>query len=181
MKRLILIGLMLAATTISAAEVGDKKFSLGPRATYFRGNDADDGNWYGGAQFRYYPLEALGLEGSIDYRRESFDGTKVHIYPVQASLLATVFRQDPVSIFLLAGGGWYFTRVDPPSGNDETDNRFGFHAGLGGELMMNEFWSLDATYRYVWLEEFQSRDAALLDKNYDDSGNMVTIGLNYHF
>jgi len=48
-------------------------------------------------------------------------------------------------------------------------------------MMVNKSLSLDATYRYIWLESVASKDANALDKNYDDSGSMFTIALNFLF
>jgi hypothetical protein len=47
--------------------------------------------------------------------------------------------------------------------------------------MLNKHFSIDGTYRYIWLETLQSRDLNIKDKSFDDNGHMVTIGLNYHF
>jgi len=47
--------------------------------------------------------------------------------------------------------------------------------------MFDRLWSVDSTYRYIWLEKVQSRDQNLSDKQFEDSGHMITIGLNNHF
>jgi hypothetical protein len=47
--------------------------------------------------------------------------------------------------------------------------------------MLNESLSLDATYRYIWLENLSSKDLNVLDKTYSDSGAMITVGLNFLF
>jgi opacity protein-like surface antigen len=189
MRAAALAGLMLAASMPAAFPVwaddgdGDRRAaSFGPRATYNQPKDADDGEWYGGAQLRLYFSEVLGLEGSIDYRRNDFGDTEIDVYPVQASLLAYLMP-GTISPFLLGGAGWYYTHVEGPGGFDETDSRFGFHAGGGVQLYLNEYWSFDSTYRYIWLEEVASRDDDnnVLERDYDDSGHMVTIGLNLHF
>jgi opacity protein-like surface antigen len=167
------------AETVDPSERG---VSFGPRASFFKGKDADEGEWSGGAQLRVRPFQAIGFEGSIDYRREKFGSTRVHVYPVQASLLAYILPMNPVSIFLLGGAGWYYTKIDRPHPlNDRTDHRFGMHAGGGVEISLSDSWSLDGTYRYIWLEDFKSTDAALLEKDFSDSGSQVTIGANYHF
>ena len=46
---------------------------------------------------------------------------------------------------------------------------------------MSRYWSIDATYRYIWLEDIKSKDVTLIDKKFDDRGHMVTLALNYHF
>lgn len=178
-------GLVLIMTAVSARAAidwnEDRTVSLGGRATYFDPKDGDD-VWAGGAQLRLFFAPALALEGSIDYRKEEFDVIDVDIFPVQASLLAYLLPARPFGVFLLGGGGWYYTRIDPPAPfDDDTDHRFGWHAGAGSEVVLNEYWSIDATYRYLWLEDIESVDQNLQDKDFEDSGSMVTIALNYLF
>lgn len=163
-------------------KVGDYAFSIGPRAAFMKPKGAEKGSWYGGAQARLGLGESIGLEGSIDHRKNDFPGaTRVIVYPVQASLLAYLVPSAPVSPFLLGGGGWYFTRVEGPGGFHDTSYRFGPHAGAGLELALGPSLSLDGSYRYVWLKEIESRDVNALTAEYDDSGYMVTIGLNVKF
>jgi len=163
----------------SAIDAG--KLSLGGRAMYFNPKDADHGSWYGGAQLRWYWSSAFALEGSVDYRRNDFDATRVHVYPVQASALFYLIPNSPVTVFALAGAGWYYTTVDRPDGVNDTQNRFGPHVGAGVQCFLNHYWSVDATYRYVWVRDIDSQNRSLIDSHYSDSGNMVTAGLNYHF
>jgi opacity protein-like surface antigen len=83
--------------------------------------------------------------------------------------------------FLLGGGGWYFTTIDPEGASSDTDGRFGFHAGGGLELALSDYWTLSGSYRYLWLEEFRTRLATLEEAEFDDSGHMIVGSLNYHF
>lgn len=42
--------------------------------------------------------------------------------------------------------------------------------------------STDASYRHIWLEKIESQNVPLLDeKKFDDTGHMITVGLNVHF
>jgi opacity protein-like surface antigen len=86
-----------------------------------------------------------------------------------------------ISPFILGGGGWYYTQVKGPGGLDDTQNRFGLHAGGGLQWMLTQHWSIDSTYRYIWLEQIESRDENLVEKKYENNAHMVTIGLNFHF
>jgi opacity protein-like surface antigen len=123
----------------------------------------------------------LALEGSVDYRRSDFESTKVHVWPVQASILGYLMPERRVTPFLLAGVGWYYTTIEGPGSLDETQHRFGPHIGGGVQAFLNKYWSVDASYRYVWTEDIESKDDALLEKDYDDNGSMVTVALNLHF
>jgi opacity protein-like surface antigen len=154
--------------------------SIGGRATYFDPQDAD-GEWYGGAQARLYLGRYFGIEGSADYRRNNFNGTRTHTYPVQVSALIYPFGSTRLSPFILGGGGWYYTTVTGPGNFDDTQNRFGAHVGGGLQFMINRRFSIDSTYRYIWLERIESKNQNITDKKFQDNGHMVTIGLNFHF
>ena len=161
---------------------GSKVFSIGPRATYSTPKDADEGQWSAGAQARLHLSPALALEGSIDYRSNKFlKFTTVKTYPVQASLLAYLMPGSAVSPYLIGGAGWYYTEVEDPFRFSHTSSRFGLHAGAGLEVMLNEYVSLDGSYRYVWLESVASKDTNALDKDYQDSGSMITMAVNFLF
>lgn len=174
--------LMGLQTVVLAGEgIGENVFSIGPRATYSTPKDAD-GEWSPGAQARLHLSPALGLEASIDYRKNDFGTlTTIKTYPVQASLLAYIIPDGVVSPFLLGGVGWYYTQVNGPASFSNTTSRFGLHAGAGLEVMLNKSLSLDGTYRYVWLESVGSKDTNALDKTYKDSGSMITVALNFQF
>ncbi len=163
--------------------IGEKFLSIGPRATYSTPKDASKGDWFAGGQVRLHLSPGLGLEGSVDYRRNDFgNNTTIKSYPVQASILAYILPGAVVSPFLLGGGGWYYTEVDIPGMDKQTSSRFGPHAGAGIEFIINEYLSLDGTYRYIWLEDITSKgNANVLDKKYNDSGSMVPIALNFLF
>jgi opacity protein-like surface antigen len=187
---MVLAGLFLgegAALPAYAADSGYifddidvKLFSIGGRATWF---DPKDGSarWFGGGQVRIYPLKWLAFEGSADYRRTDFGDTRVHSYPVQVSALIYLLPGKRLSPFILGGGGWYYTTVKGPGGFDDTQNRFGGHAGGGLQFWLSDWVSIDSTYRHIWLEDIDSKDKNIKDKSFRDSGQMVTVGLNFHF
>ncbi len=154
--------------------------SLGGRATYFDPKDGDS-NWFGGGQLRLHPFKFLAVEGSVDYRKTDINSTTVRTFPVQGSVLLYPFGTKRLSPFILGGAGWYFTNVEGPGDFDKTQHRFGAHAGVGLQLFLSEHLSLDGTYRHIWLEKIESRDASLRDKQFQDNGHMVTFGLNLHF
>lgn len=179
--------LLVAESRLSALERSGA--SLGGRYAVFDPKDGDDTTPFGGAQMRFYMSPALALEGSIDYRKDEFANGAVEVltWPVQASLLLYLMDEDAaLSPFLLGGAGWYFTtvktKIPPLVDESDSDDRFGLHAGGGLQLWFSETVSIDGTYRYIWLEAMKSQDtASLQDKEYNDSGHMITAGLNFHF
>jgi opacity protein-like surface antigen len=155
--------------------------SIGGRAMYYDPKEGD-ANWYGGAQVRLHPWHYFAIEGSADYRRNDFgSGTRVHSYPVQVSALIYPLGTTRLAPFILGGGGWYYTSVNGPGGFDNTQNRFGLHAGGGLQFFFNKHFSIDSTYRYIWLEKIESKDQNIVDKKFNDNGHMITIGVNFHF
>lgn len=155
-------------------------FSVGGRATYYDPNEGQS-RWFGGAQVRVNPFRYLSFEGSADYRQQDTGGSTIHTYPVQVSALIYPLGHTRLAPFLLGGGGWYYTTVKGPGNFDDTQNRFGLHAGGGLQFFLSNHISIDSTYRYIWLEDIQSKDQNIKDKNFNDNGHMVTVGLNFHF
>lgn len=172
-----------AAATDDGVVLGSRPgLSLGGRGMYFKPKDTE-GSWSGGAQVRFHLTSAFALEGSADVRQDRFGDTVVDLIPVQASLLAYLFPGKMVSPYLLGGGGWYYSHIKAGSPfDDRTDHRFGPHAGAGLQAWFNKHWSIDGSWRYVWLSAYRSQDAAHpLGRDIDDSGYMVTGALNFHF
>ena len=155
-------------------------FSIGGRAAYYDPSDTQ-ARWFGGAQVRVNPFKYLSFEGSADYRQQDTAGSTIHTYPVQVSALIYPLGHSRLAPFLLGGGGWYYTTVTGPGNFDDTQNRFGLHAGGGLQFFFNNHISIDSTYRYIWLEDVQSKDQNIKDKDFNDNGHMITVGLNFHF
>ncbi|MBV9080406.1 MAG: porin family protein [Elusimicrobia bacterium] len=180
---LLSVGVAMPALAGEGGTVAERNFSIGPRAAVFipKESSAND-TWYGGVQLRAMFNRVAGLEGSIDYREDDFGSTKVKTYPVQASLLLYLANKKPFCFFLLGGGGWYNQHIEPDNGPSTTKQRFGPHAGAGIQYFLSDAWSLDSTWRYIWLQRVNLTNSTLLKSNsYDPSGQQVTIGLNYHF
>ncbi len=153
--------------------------SIGGRAVSFSPRDGQD-YWSGGAQARLRLPIFFAVDASIDYRRQTFGDTKVTDWPVQVSALFFFLPKIiVVQPFLLAGAGWYHTTVEGPGGFDETQTRFGPHAGAGAELSLSSHWFVDATYRYIWIKDVHTQDSLLANRDLRDSGHMITLGLNY--
>jgi opacity protein-like surface antigen len=188
LARRLITGLVLAASVLTptlafpaeaASEIAEG-VSLGGRAMYFRPKDASEGTMSGGAQLRMHLSHMLALEGSIDYRRETFGSTVVDVYPVQASLLVYLMPSSRLTPFILGGGGWYYTHVRAP--HESTQYRFGPHAGAGLKLSLSKFWSVDGSYRYLWTRDINSEDLAHpAGRHFSDNGYMLTASLNHHF
>src|SRR3989339_311434 len=183
LRSFVMLAIFISLANVSFgqdSDISDKRLSIGPRVAFSKPKDADSSTLYGGAQIRLGLTPSLKLEGSIDYRRNDFgEHIKIHVYPVQASIMAYLTSHTTVSPFLLGGIGWYYTQVEGPYNFSNTTNRFGVHAGVGLEVMLNDTLSLDGSYRNIWIEKFTSRDITAINKDYEDSGSMITIGINF--
>ena len=155
-------------------------YTLGVRGTYFVPADAERGTWGPGVQARYFLNPRWAVEVAGDYMRQEFKDTTAHTAAAQLSLVA-LFGPDRMKGLLLAGGGFYATRVNGPSYRRNIAG-FGPHAGVGVELRLTPVWSVDTTYRRVWLADLESRDASTgAPRSFARSGDQISLGLNRLF
>lgn len=177
---------------------------IGPRLGYYKSNDAIEGGWYMGGQFRMRFGSIFGAEAAIDYRAaETFkfptnDGNEysadVNYVPVTVSLLGIV-PLGGIAPYGIAGFGWYHTIVDYSPAfeaipghifTDHSTSVFGYHIGLGLELPVNESAALNFDYRYLFLKSDIQGPADLIDgdvtlRTSDSNGSVWTIGLMLYF
>jgi opacity protein-like surface antigen len=152
--------------------------TFGGRAAYYRPKDAEHGTLNGGAQLRFHITSVIAAEASADYRQNTFGGTVVDVYPLQASLLLYLAPSWVVSPYILGGVGWYHTHI---RGGGSTE-RYGPHAGAGVELALNRRWSIDGSARYLWTQNLSApTTTSPAGKNFSDNGFMLTAALNYRF
>lgn len=130
--------------------------------------------WSGGAQLRAHMSKWWALEAAGDYRKLS----GADVYPLQGSLLGYLFPDSPVTPFILAGAGWYFVHGDSQRGSSDV---WGPHVGGGIQAYLNQRWSIDGTYRYIWIENHHNDPNNAAAAAWSTEGHMVTVGLNYHF
>jgi opacity protein-like surface antigen len=172
------IGLVQKAhATSSATDAG--RLSIGPRVGYYQAKDGDNGKFTGGAQVRFHMTPTFALEGAIDYRQidgeDSLGDLDVHFYPVQASLIAYLFPESPLTPYLVAGANWQNITIETP-GNDVTKSKLGVHGGVGLQYFMTQNWSVDGSWRYMWIDKVSDGNT-----DFDPSGHMFSTALNYHF
>ncbi len=155
MRTIVLSVGVLLAISATAEAVGF--IGVGPRAGYYRAQDADEGRWMGGACARIKLGPAIGVEASIDYRSEKWakGALTVRSWPV----MATAMIYPLPIVYGLAGFGWYNTTFDYDQSRfplkkiqDKTDQQVGWHFGGGLELPLGPLTSLTADIRYVFLD-----------------------------
>lgn len=176
--------LLFFALILSSADVwaeGSKgvvgKFGLGPRAGYYKSNDADEGNLYFGIQARGRLTPNLAIEGAIDYRKEEFDNGNIvsKSYPILASALLYLLPNSTLSPYIIGGIGWYNTTVEIKGADNETSSDIGYHFGAGADIPIAETVVLNFDIRYNFL------DVSVESKDIDYKGWIGTGGLTFYF
>jgi opacity protein-like surface antigen len=122
----------------------------------------------------------------MDRHSESFDllNEKVTETPIQASLLMR--GGGRVSPFLLGGPGWYRRTVealDDPDVSVST-TEFGWHAGIGLEILAGKHFGIHGDYRYTFLDfdEDDDEDEGFLGGLVPGHrGSMWTLGATIYF
>ena len=175
--------LLLAASGASAYDGGTadegmhSATSLGPRATFFRPDDADHGAWAPGVQLHLHMTPVYVFEASADFAHYTSGGVHVRTIPVQATFLGYFAPDSSLSPYLLIGGGWYPTHADGPYNSPRL---FGPHVGAGLQLLLGANWSLEGSYRYLWTETVSwSKPWRLLGTDFGTRGHMFTIATSY--
>jgi opacity protein-like surface antigen len=160
-KLTVLVFILIAcAAAPAAAQETQSTASIGPQIGFYKAKDADAARGIGGVALRIKLNDAIGIEGSINYRKEDYDNgyVSVRTYPVMLTGLIYVV---PV-VYGAIGAGWYNTSIDyniPSSviGNtitisSETKQQFGWHFGGGVELPVGRAAKLVGDIRYVYLD-----------------------------
>lgn len=169
-RRTALTVLALMCLLGSVAPVSAQGFGIGGRVAWLKADteiDVETPRLLGG-QVRMM-TGRLGLEVSMDRRSEEFEllNEKVTETPIQASLLLRTGK-GRVTPFLLVGPGWYRREVavlDDPEQRIRT-TEFGWHGGVGLEILASRRFGIHGDYRYTFLGEDD-------DDEEDDGGGFI--------
>lgn len=157
-KKIILLVALFAFGSVFYAQDIRNPVAIGPQAGFHKAADADNGKYMFGAALKLKLTNALGFEGSLNYREEEYRNGAIAIsqWPVLMSGLFYIVPQ----IYGLAGVGWYNTKiefentlVDLP---DRSSQEFGWHFGAGVDIPLSEAAFLTTDFRYTFIDyEFQ--------------------------
>ena len=180
---LTLVGLLAWAAPVAAQGLG-----VGGRMAWVRSDadaDVDAVRMFGGQVRLLAPR--LGIEVSLDRKTESSEllNTEVTETPIQASLLLRL-GSGRFSPFLLGGPGWYRRSVEALDDPDSrvTTTEFGWHAGIGLEILAGRHFGIHGDYRYTFLDFDEDDDedegfiGGLLPGH---RGSMWTLGATIYF
>lgn len=197
MKKIAPILIFLLGTltfTASAQDASDRaaiknSFGIGPRLGYYKAQDADEGNFYGGIQARLRLGAVIGIEGAVDYRAGQEYGfgeytVKTSSIPVTGSLMLFAPISQSFAPYGLAGIGAYYTKYDYSGSvadlgvEDDSSFNMGYHLGFGAELPFNENVALNVDYRYIFLNPDDNEESF---EDADFNSNVFTAGLMFYF
>ena len=167
--------LTLGGLLASLAPVSAQGFGVGGRIAWVNPDtevDVDSVRYFGG-QIRIIGGR-IGFEVSLDRHSESSEvlNQKLTETPIQASLLLRM-GSGKVAPFVLGGPGWYRRKVealDGPSDLDVSTTEFGWHAGIGLEILPTRHFGIHGDYRYTFLDFGDDDDD-------DDDGGGIIGGL----
>jgi opacity protein-like surface antigen len=150
----------IALMVTGGAAWAQSSVGVGPRVAYVSGvpvdgkTDAERLRYLGGL-VRFRPAGKTAIEISLDYRSQTNDQKTLRVrdYPIQGSALFYLSR-SALAPYILAGVGWYTQRVDQfggPATPATVTHKFGYHAGLGGEIALTRRAAVFVDYRYTFL------------------------------
>lgn len=196
MRQAAMMLLAFGGLLASPAPVSAQGFGVGARIAWVTRDvdadvnadvdvDADTLRFFGG-QIRLL-ADRFGFEVSLDRHSKSFEllNQKVTETPIQMSLIMRL-RSGSVSPFLLGGPGWYRRKVealDGPGDLSVSTTEFGWHAGIGLEVLPSRHFGIHGDYRYTFLDFHDDDDgggfiSGLLPGH---RGSMYTLGATFYF
>lgn len=187
MRHAALVGLAVSGLLTLTAPVSAQGIGVGARLSWVRPDvDADvDAMRFTGGQIRLLS-QRVGFEVALDRHSESFEALnqKVTETPIQASLLLRL-GSSRASPYLLGGPGWYRRSVealDSPGDASVSTTDFGWHAGVGLEVLPNRHIGIHGDYRYTLLNFKHDDDEGFIGKLLPGhKGSMWTLGATVYF
>jgi outer membrane protein with beta-barrel domain len=182
MAMLALAGLLRATSPVSA-----QGFGLGARIAWVNPDvdaDVDAVRFFGGQMRLLGPR--FGVELSLDRHSESSEllNQKITETPIQASFLLRMSSRR-VSPLLLGGPGWYRRKVEvlnSPGNLNVSSTEFGWHAGIGFEILASRHFGIHGDYRYTFLDfHDDDNDGFIGGLLPGPRGSMWTLGASVYF
>ena len=181
--------LTLGGLLASLAPVSAQGFGVGGRIAWVNPDteaNVDSVRYFGG-QVRIIGGR-VGFEVSMDRHSESSEvlNQKFTETPIQASLLLRM-GSGKVAPFVLGGPGWYRRKVEALNGPADlavSTTEFGWHAGIGLEILPTRHFGIHGDYRYTFLDFGDDDDdgggiiGGLLPGH---RGSMWTLGATFYF
>jgi len=182
--------LALTSVLAATAPVCAQGLGLGARIAWVHPDtnvDVDAVRYFGGQVRLLGPR--LGLEVALDHHSEDLESLnqKVTEIPIQISMMLR--GSGRVSPFLLGGPGWYRRKVETLNSSSDltvSTTEFGWHAGVGLEVLASKHFGVHGDYRYTFLDFHNDNNSGgsiigigkLLPGH---RGSMWTLGATFYF
>lgn len=187
----LIVAVLVSAGLAASPSVAFAQFGVGGRLAWVTpDSDANvDKVRFIGGQIRLVSPR-WGLEIAMDRHSEEFEALnqKVIDTPIQASLLLRL-GNGSLKPYLLGGPGWYRRKVELLAGSgdaDVVDTEFGWHGGIGLEVLAGRHFGIHGDYRYTFLD-FNGDDDDEDDEGFigrllpGHRGSMWTLGATIYF
>lgn len=177
----VLLMLLFIAPQIKAQGIG-----IGPQLGWQKSSSADNGSLMYGAALRLKLSQAIGIEGSVNYRQEEYanGGLTIRSWPV---MVTGLIYPIPV-VYGAVGVGWYNTTFDYSQEltlknlANNTQQNFGWHLGAGVEVPLGQAAWLTGDVRYVFLNyDFGQLATAASTGDLSSNFFVITVGLLFGF
>lgn len=149
----LLTGMMLMSVIANAQQIRNPT-SIGPHIGWYKSSDADDGSLMFGGAIKMKLTNALGVEGSVDYRTEDYRNESIIVRSWPVMLTGLFYPVE--NIYGAVGVGWYNSEVDFEKELDflpsKSEQEFGWHFGAGVEIPLNESLLINGDFRYTFLD-----------------------------
>lgn len=181
-KSVMMIILLFTASGFILAQ--GVSIGIGPQLGWQKSSSADKGNLMYGAALRFRISEAVGLEGSINYRSEDYANGALNVKTWPIMVTGLIY---PVRYFYGAIGiGWYNTSFDygdqPLTQTllSNTQQNFGWHLGGGVEIPASQTLNITGDIRYVFLNyDFGELASAANSGDLISNFFVITIGASF--
>jgi hypothetical protein len=193
-QRALIVTAALVAVAGVASPAGAQGFGIGPRVSFVHGDGSNaPSNRFVGGTVRLRGTGSIALEGAMDYRSYAVgdDGLeRVREVPIQASALLFLSRSS-IAPYVVGGIGRYARMTDTLDDTGKvasttTENRVGWHLGLGVELLLTRHTAFFTDYRYRFVR-FGTPQVGAEPINIpglhrlSHEGSMWTSGLAFYF
>ena len=192
-RPVVIAMLTLGGLLASLAPVSAQGFGIGGRVAWVHPDtevEVDAVRYFGG-HIRFIGGR-YGFELAMDRHSETTEALdrKFTETPLQASFLLRM-GQGKVAPFLLGGPGWYRRKVevlDGPRNLDVSTTEFGWHGGIGLEVLASRHFGIHGDYRYTFLDFGDDDDDGSGDGGGliggllpGHRGSMWTLGATFYF
>jgi opacity protein-like surface antigen len=168
----------MGSLALMVVQADASSINIGPQLGFYKARDADEGAFIGGVTCRLKLTPVLGAEASINYRQEKYldDAVTVRSWPV----MVTGLLYPIPFVYGAIGAGWYnltfdYDQDEFPLLDDDTNQKFGWHFGVGAELPAAPQVKLIGDIRYVFLDyDFQEVPGS---DNLKSDFFVITVGI----